>query len=101
MAERVNGEILLECDDEVLYQELKVNHLSFDFNLWRQLIVMQIGRISGWWITSVCSPSMESQYQVKWPHKHQPLNKKRTIMHSKFARTLLLLFLPEVLLLKQ
>ena len=24
MTERVNGEILLECDDEVLYQELKV-----------------------------------------------------------------------------
>ena len=24
MAERVTGEILLECDDEVLYQELKV-----------------------------------------------------------------------------
>lgn len=27
MMERVTGEILLECDDEVLYQELKVNHL--------------------------------------------------------------------------
>lgn len=27
MTERVTGEILLECDDEVLYQELKVNHL--------------------------------------------------------------------------
>ena len=24
ITERVNGEILLECDDEVLYQELKV-----------------------------------------------------------------------------
>lgn len=31
MAERVTGEILLECDDEVLYQELKVyNHAWLD-----------------------------------------------------------------------
>ena len=28
MAERVTGEILLECDDEVLYQELKVTNNS-------------------------------------------------------------------------
>lgn len=26
MEERVNGEILLECDDEVLYQELRVTN---------------------------------------------------------------------------
>jgi hypothetical protein len=28
MSERVTGEILLECDDEVLYQELKVTNQS-------------------------------------------------------------------------
>ena len=33
MTERVTGEILLECDDEVLYQELKVQELISNFQL--------------------------------------------------------------------
>ena len=33
MTERVTGEILLECDDEVLYQELKVQEFISNFRL--------------------------------------------------------------------
>ena len=33
MAERVTGEILLECDEEVLYQELKVAFYSMRIHI--------------------------------------------------------------------